>query len=106
MADKTFTSLSDCKEPAHPMVVKLHDDLIKIYNRIRDKYQLKIDNMFDKVSRQIGYVVTTTLPVNWEAQDPDGEPALPGRITIGAEHLKGTLFERELSTIFKEFEAG
>jgi len=80
----------DPKEPAHPMVVALHDNLIAIYKFIREKYQAKIDETFDEVSRQIGFVVTTTVPVEVEI----GDERKFKTVTVGAENLKGTLFEK------------
>ena len=96
MDGKTFARIRDWVEPAHPAVVKLHDDLITIYTRIREKYQVKIDNAFDQVSRQIGFVVTTTVPVVLEV----GDKGVHKCICMGAEHLKDTLFDKELSKVF------
>lgn len=76
-------------EPAHPMVIDLHESLVAIYKVIREKSQPKIDATFDEISRQIGFVVTTTVPVQIEIGDG-------GKIK-GAEvpgGLKGTLFEK------------
>jgi len=80
------------QEPAHPMVVERQRILEAIYRHIRDKYQAAIDKAFDSVSRQIGFVVTTAVPVVLEP----GDKSKAQRISMGAEHLKGTLFEREL----------
>ena len=91
MADKNLR-LRDWMEPAHPMIVKLHDDLLAIYRLIRENYQSSIDKAFDDVSRKIGFVVTTTIPVTIEIADKGAIK----RMTVGAEHLKGTLFEKEL----------
>lgn len=81
-------------EPAHPMVVTLHDSLVAIYKLIREKYQAKIDATFDEISRQIGFVVTTTVPAqveignNGKIKSVDVPPS-----------LKGTLFEKVAGTI-------
>jgi len=80
----------DPHEPAHPMIVALHDNLIAIYKFIREKYQAKIDETFDEVSRQIGFVVTTTVPVDLEI----GDDRKLKTVTVGADNLKGTLFEK------------
>ncbi|KKO19332.1 MAG: hypothetical protein DCC43_10490 [Candidatus Brocadia sp.] len=96
MDGKTFARIRDWVEPAHPAVVKLYDDLIDIYTRIRERYQKEIDNAFDRISRQIGFVVTTTVPVVFEIGDK-GEFK---RMGMGAEHLKDTLFDKELSKVF------
>lgn len=77
-------------EQAPPMIVALHENLITIYKFIREKYQAKIDETFDEVSRQIGFVVTTTVPVDLEI----GENRKFKTVTVGAENLKGTLFEK------------
>lgn len=77
------------KEPAHPMVVALHDNLVELYKFIREKYQPKIDEAFDKVSRQIGFVVTTTIPVEVEVADKGKLK----QVAVTADNLKGTLFE-------------
>ena len=77
-------------EPAHPMIVDLHETLISIYKLIREKYQTKIDAAFDEVSRQIGFVVTTTIPVDIEV----GANRKLKQVSVGADNLKGTLFEK------------
>ncbi len=82
-------------EPAHSMTIKLHDDLDAIYTHIRDKYQRKIDHAFDRVSREIGFVVATTIPFTFECGD--------GRVkgTVVTDGLQGTLFDRELTDAIK-----
>jgi hypothetical protein len=87
-------------EPAHPMVVALHDSLIAIYKLIREKYQAKIDATFDEVSRQVGFVVTTTVPVEIEVANGKIKSA-----TI-AEGLKGTLFEKIAGAVGSDAIAG
>jgi hypothetical protein len=74
-------------EPAHPGIVKQFDDLTTIYKVIRSLFQDGIDRAFDRVSRDIGFVVSTTLPVTCEIID--GKTA---QWTM-AEPLKGSLFE-------------
>jgi len=80
------------------MVVKLYDDLVAIYTLIRDKYQAGIDQAFDRVSRELGFVVTTALPFTFEVGD--------GRVkgTIVTDGLQGTLFDRELAKALKGIE--
>lgn len=95
--EEKIVSVRDWVEPAHPTIIKLRDDLVSIYNLIREKYQTEIDNAFDRVSRQIGFVVTTTIPVVLEV-DKGGKIK---RFSMGAEHLKDTLFEKELSAVLK-----
>ncbi len=82
-------------EPAHPMVVELHDTLIAIYKLIREKYQARIDAAFDEVSRQVGFVVTTTVPVEIEV----GNDGKVKGVTAAADNLKGTLFEKIASVV-------
>jgi len=98
MAEKTYASLRDWVEPAHPGIVQLRDDLVSIYTMIRDKYQAQLDEAFDRVSRQIGFVVTTTIPVVFEI----AEGGRLKSINMGAEHLNGTLFHRELTPVFQK----
>jgi hypothetical protein len=78
------------QEQAPPMLVALHEYLVAIYQFIREKYQAKIDETFDTVSRQVGFVVTTTVPVDIEI----GKDRKIASVTIGADNLKGTLFEK------------
>lgn len=89
MASKVF----DPVEPAHPTIVKLHDDLVSLYRVIREEYQDRIDDAFDRVSQQIGFIVTTTVPWVVEVADKGHKRGMK----VGAKHLSGTLFERELT---------
>jgi hypothetical protein len=92
MAAETILPLRDWVEPAHPTLVQLHDDLVTLYTHIRDVYQARVDQAFDDVSRQIGYVVTTTVPIVLGIRDRTE----PFDVQMGSETLKGTLFERRL----------
>lgn len=92
MSEPIFRTLRDWTEPAHPGVVRLYDELIQIYQEMR-KQQDKIDAAFDKVASQIGFVVTTTLPVRI---DLDANGAVKSAALDG-EALRGTLFEKELA---------
>jgi len=96
MAEKTYASLRDWVEPAHPGIVQLLDDLVSIYTVIREQYQAQLDDAFDRVSRQIGFVVTTTIPVVFEI----AEGGRLKNINMGAAHLNDTLFHRELPAVF------
>jgi hypothetical protein len=80
------------------MIVQLHDDLIAIYRFLREQFQDIIDHAFDRIAQQIGFVVTTTVPVVMEV----GKGGDVKEIRIGAEHLEDTLFERELMAALKE----
>lgn len=88
----------DWVEPAHPVQVQRYDDFIGIYNFIKETIQERIDTIFDKVSKQIGFVVTTTLPVTMQITG-DGKVE---KIEFTAVNLKGTLFGNEFAPIFKE----
>ena len=79
-------------EPAHPGIIKHYEDLLAIYRVIKEKYQKAIDNAFDSVSRKIGFVVTTTIPIVVEI----GEKGNVANLIIGGDNLRGTLFESEL----------
>jgi hypothetical protein len=80
-------------EPAHPGIVKQYADLVNIYQVIRGQLQERIDRAFDRVSRDIGFVVSTTLPVTCEITDRK----VP-QFTM-PEPLKGSLFERALMEV-------
>jgi hypothetical protein len=81
----------DWFEPAHPGVIRLYDELIQIYRQMREQ-QKEIDTAFDRVASQIGFVVTTTLPVRVEV----GEDGVIKGAQLDGESLRGTLFEKEL----------
>ncbi len=89
--------LRDWGEPAHPAVIRLYDDLIQVY-RVMRQNQGPIDAAFDRVAAQIGFVVTTTLPVRIEVsvQETVSNTQLDG------EALRNTIFEKELSGFLKE----
>ncbi len=84
--------LRDWMEPAHPGIIKQFEDLLAIYRVIKEKYQKAIDSAFDSVSRKIGFVVTTTIPIVVEI----GEKGNVAKLIIGGDNLRGTLFESEL----------
>jgi len=91
MSENVFRSLRDWTEPAHPGVIRLYDELIQIYRQMREQ-QKEIDSAFDRVAAQIGYVVTTTLPVRIEI----GNDGAVSGAQLEGESLRGTLFEKEL----------
>ena len=92
MAAETILPLRNWVEPAHPTLVQLHDDLVTLYTHIKQVYQPGVDQAFDDVSRQIGYVVTTTVPIVLRISDRTA----PFDVQMGSESLKGTLFENAL----------
>jgi hypothetical protein len=91
MDEKAFARIRDWVEPAHPAVVKQFEDLVSIYKVIREKFQGRIDQAFDRASREIGFVVTTTLPVTVEI--PKRGEAVKWTVS---EPLKGSLFEKAI----------
>jgi hypothetical protein len=88
-------------DPPHE-AVRLHRDLIKLMKFIREKYQEKIDQAFDRVSRQIGFVVATTMPVTLEMAQ--GGKVM--RLAVGAKHLENTLFDKEIIGTLKGITEG
>jgi hypothetical protein len=96
MENKTLEDMRYWMEPAHPMVVKLYDDLVAIYRFVKDTYQKEIDAAFDRASQQIGFVVTTTVPVMLVV----GDGGVVKSLAMGSECLKGTALEKELLMVF------
>ena len=92
MTESNFLRLRDWSEPAHPGVIRLYDELIQVYRAMRDRQQ-QIDAAFDRVASQIGFVVTTTLPVRLEV----GDGGAVKSVKFDEDALRGTLFERELA---------
>lgn len=91
--------IPEVSEPAHHMIIELDDLLRSVYVLIRDKYQEVINHAFDQASREIGFVVATTLPMTFEVGEngkvrsfavPDSSP------------LKGTLMDKKVSLALKE----
>jgi hypothetical protein len=92
MSESVFRNLRDWTEPAHPGVIRFYDELIQIYRQMREQ-QKEIDAAFDRVAAQIGFVVTTTLPVHIEV----GEDGVVKGAQLDGASLRGTLFEKELA---------
>lgn len=97
MDQERLAQLRDWVEPAHPAIIRLHDDLVAILKGVRDQYQSTIDETFDKVSRRIGFVVTTALPIAMEV----AESGRAKSVGLVGEHLKGTLFEESFAPTLK-----
>jgi hypothetical protein len=95
MLNTTFFRLRDYVEPAHPSVIRLQDDLVNIYTLIRERYQRRIDEAFSNIARQTGFVITTTLPVVLTVDEK------AARVEMGAENLRGTLFESAMMEVLK-----
>lgn len=97
MSETSFARLRDWTEPAHPAVIRLYDGLLQVYRAMRDN-QEKIDAAFDRAAAQIGFVVTTTLPVRIEVAD-NGAVKRSG---FDSDALRGTIFEKELSELLQD----
>jgi len=82
------------KEPAHPPIFELQDLLRELYAHIRDKYQDQINKAFDEVSRDIGFVIATTVPMTFHVGE---RGQVQGLSVPGASPLKGTLMDRTLT---------
>ena len=92
MSANVFAHLRDWTEPAHPSVIRLYDHIIQIYRELKEQ-QDKIDEAFDRVAAQVGFVVTTTLPVRFDV-GTDGQVE---DVQLDSAALKNTLFEKELT---------
>lgn len=92
MASSIFSNIRDWVEPAHPGVIRQYETIVALYTMIRDRAQPQIDDAFDRVSRQIGYLVATTVPVTIEV----GETRSIDALEVGGEQLKGTMFEEAI----------
>jgi hypothetical protein len=85
-------------ELIQPGVIRLYNNLIQVYRNMRER-QKEIDAAFDRVAAQIGFVVTSTLPVKVEVAEGG---AVKGA-SFDGEALRGTIFEKELSGFLKGF---
>jgi hypothetical protein len=88
----------DWVEPAHPVIVQRFNDLVNIYKYLKIGFQEKINNAFDSVSKQIGFVITTTMPVTVRVS----EQGKIEKVELGSNGLHGTLFDREFAGLLKE----
>lgn len=84
-------------EPAHVSVIRQYEDLVAILRHLREG-QEAIDQAFDRVASQIGFVFATTLPVTVTMH----EGGKMERAALRGEHLQGTLFEKELMPVLEE----
>lgn len=87
----------DWQEPAHSVLIRHHDDLVAIHRVIHDKFQSRIDEAFDRASRQIGWVVAMTLPVTLVAANGKVRS-----VELASEQLKGTVFEKEMGPVLAD----
>lgn len=82
----------DWIEPAHPAALHEFEQYVTIYRAIRERLHDEIDRAFDSASRQIGFVVTTTLPVQLRHSDR-------GRQVELGKGLAGTVFESAFANV-------
>jgi len=94
----TRMKIPEPEEPAHPMIVELDELLRSLYKFIRDKYQDVINQAFDHASRDIGFVVATTMPMTFEVGD---KGQLKGFAVPESSSLKGTLLDRTITQSLK-----
>jgi hypothetical protein len=86
------------QEPAHPPIFELQDILRELYTILRDKYQDQINQAFDEVSRDIGFVIATTLPATFHVS----ERGIVESLSVpDASPLKGTLLDRTVTGAIK-----
>ncbi len=85
-------------EPAHVSIIRHYEDLVAILKLFRKKAQTVIDQAFDRVASQIGFVIATTVPVTAEVT----EGGQIKELVLRGAHLQGTLFERELLPALKD----
>jgi len=93
MSDTSYISKWLVREPPH--FVRSFEDLVTLYEVIRDKYQAKIDQSFDAVSAQIGFVVTTMLPVT-VVIDPKKTISAAD---LGEESLRSSIFGKQFAEV-------
>ena len=97
MSESSSARFQGGTELIQPSVIRLYNNLVQVYRIMRER-QKEIDAAFDRVAAQIGFVVTTTLPVKVEVAEGGAVKAA----SFDGEALKGTIFERELSGFVKE----
>ena len=97
MSETSSARLRSGNDLAQPAVIRLYDNLLRVYRIMRER-QKEIDAAFDRVAEQIGFVVTTTLPVLVEV----GEEGTVKKVSFDGEALRGTIFEKELSGLLQD----
>ena len=85
-------------ELVQPAAIRLYNNLSTYTGLMRDR-QKEIDAAFDRVAAQIGFIVTTTLPVRVEV----AEEGAVKKASFDGEALRGTIFEKELSGFLQDF---
>ena len=84
-------------EPPHPSVIRLYEDLIQVYGSIKE-VQRDVDRTFDRVASQIGFVVTTTLPVRVDV----GEKGSVKTFEMDGEAIRNTIFGTEFRPLLDQ----
>jgi hypothetical protein len=84
-------------EPPHPSVIRLYEDLIQIY-RYTKEVQRQVDKMFDRVASEIGFVVTTTVPVRLEVD----EKGTVRSFELDGEAIQKTIFGTQFRPMLEE----
>jgi len=97
LSETSSARLRGGPEVVQPAVIRLYNNLVQVYRVMRER-QSEIDAAFDRVAAQIGFVVTTTLPVRVEVGE---EGAIKGAAFDG-DALKGTIFDKELSGFLRQ----
>lgn len=97
MSEASSARIQGGAELVQPAAIRLYNNLTQVYRIMRER-QKEIDAAFDRVAAQIGFVVTTTLPVRVEVAE-GGE--VKG-VSFDGGALKGTIFEKELSGFLRE----
>lgn len=93
-----MATFRDWIEPAHPAALHEFEQYVEIYRAIQ-KLQAEIDRAFDSASRQIGFVVTTTLPVQIRLSDKERNVEL-------GKGFAGTVFEASFAKIVDALQRG
>src|SRR5215831_2472591 len=87
-------------EPAHPSIIRIYEDLVAVYRAMKERQQ-QIDKVFDEVASQIGFVVTTTIPVNVTIEQ---QGSVKGVELDKA--VRGSLFEKSFGGIVGDVAGG
>lgn len=98
MSETSSAHLRGGTKLVQPAVIRLYNNLVHVYRGMRER-QKEIDAAFDRVAAQIGFVVTTTLPVRLEVD----EKGIVKKAFFDGEALRGTIFEKELSGFLEGF---
>jgi hypothetical protein len=98
VSEASSARLQGATELIQPSVIRLYNNLLQVYRIMRER-QKEIDAAFDRAAAQIGFVVTTTLPVRVEV----AEEGVVKKACFDGDALRGTIFEKELSGFLQEF---